>query len=395
MPDRRALLLVLALVLVRVVALGLALDSSRADDPGSMLRYDPARYHAIAESHGRPYRDFEVPFPPVTLAAIELVNGSTVGETMTRLGWSQLVLDLLVGGALALGWGRRAGLAYLVLGLPLLLYPFVYLRLDLVSVALALGGVALVRRGHDLPGGVLLALAVLAKIWPLALLPYLIVERRARALGVTVVTLVGASAAWVVWGGPGGPRQVLTLRGAHGWQVESVVGSLYRVLTDARVFFERGAARVGSVPGWAHALLLVALVVAVSAVWMLAWRAGPATPRVVHGLAPLAAVSAFIVLSPVLSPQYVVWFVPFVAITTAFGDRVAAGIFVAATLLTVGLHTGMVLHAISPRAADLLTVGRNALLVGLMLYAFSGLAAAAGRIRPPRRSETGETMGVC
>src|SRR5262249_56241536 len=109
------------------------------------------RSHKIASLEGRPYRDFEVEYPPVMVAAIEVIDGGSFRSTTVRLMWSQLVVDLAIAAVVAWGWGRRAGIAYLVLGLPFLLYPFLYLRLDLLSVFLAVLGIALVRRRHHYP----------------------------------------------------------------------------------------------------------------------------------------------------------------------------------------------------------------------------------------------------
>ncbi len=86
---------------------------------------DVIRFHNIEISDGRPYRDFEVEYPPVMLAAIEAVDGGNVRSTTVRLMWSQLVVDLAIAAVVAWAWGRRAGIAYLVIGLPFLLYPFI------------------------------------------------------------------------------------------------------------------------------------------------------------------------------------------------------------------------------------------------------------------------------
>ena len=137
MPTRRFLLLFTLLAAVRIAVVPLALASDGTyPSRHRILPGDAFRYHTIAESEGRPYRDFDVEYPPVMLAAIEAVDGGGVRATTVRLMWSQLVLDLAIAAVVAWGWGRKAGIAYLLLGLPFLLYPFLYLRLDLLSVFL-------------------------------------------------------------------------------------------------------------------------------------------------------------------------------------------------------------------------------------------------------------------
>jgi len=373
------------LIAVRVLAVDSALHSGNAKADGSMLRYDARRYHAIAESHGRPYRDFEVEFPPVTLAAIEATNGSTVTATMSHLAWSQVVADLLVAAALAYGWGRRHAIAYLVLGVPFLIYPFVYLRIDLFSVALAVSALALVRRGREASGGALLAAAVLAKLWPLALVPLLVVERRVRALVAWCATSVVGLALWVAWGGTDGPVQVLTFRGARGWQIESVAGALVRTLGGAPIFYDAGAMRTGDVPAWARALLGLGLLSVVAGAWYLAWRRRDARSPSTYAVASLTAVGAFLVFSPILSPQYLIWLLPFAAIAAVDGERRPALVFSIAWLLTLSyVINGKKLFEFDA-ATKLIVLGRNGCLVGLValgLYLlWSPRSADAGRGR--------------
>jgi hypothetical protein len=388
MSGRRWALLVLLLVVARVLGVAAGLHDARAKIDGSMLRIDADRYHTIAESHGRPYQDFPVEFPPVTLGVIELVNGSTVDHTMARVAWSQVVADLLVAGALAFGWGRRASVAYLVLGLPFLIYPFAYLRLDFVSVALALWGLALVRRRWEATGGVLLALGVLAKLWPLVVAPVLVVGRRARSLIGFAASLGVGLVAWVAWSGTEGPRQVATLRGARGWQIESMVGSVYRVVADSPIFFDQGANRTGSAPGWARVVLDVALVAAVGAVWWLVWRHREESPGVIDGVAPVTAIAAFLVFSPLFSPQYLLWLLPFAAIAFVHDERGAAALVVPACVLSILLFSNGTLRVLEVKS-QLMLLGRNALVVALLVTGLTRLGRGAPVSPAARAAEVG------
>lgn len=115
MSARRCLALFALLVGLRVAMVPTALASDgTVPRQHAILPGDPRRFQEIAEHAGRPYRDFQVEYPPVMLAAIEAVNGPTVRATIARLMWSQLVLDLAIAGIVAWAWGRRAALAYLV-----------------------------------------------------------------------------------------------------------------------------------------------------------------------------------------------------------------------------------------------------------------------------------------
>ena len=104
--------LVAGLVLLRVVVVVVALDS-RATSAGPRLQRgsdhthatvlpgDVRRYHRIATRRGVPYRDFEVEYPPLTLAAIDVLNGHNVRESTVNLMWSQLGLDVAIAAVIA------------------------------------------------------------------------------------------------------------------------------------------------------------------------------------------------------------------------------------------------------------------------------------------------------
>jgi hypothetical protein len=378
-PIRRFLILFALLAGLRIAVVPIALASDgTAPSRYRILPGDVIRFHRITISDGRPYRDFAVEYPPVMLAAIDVVDGGSVRSTTVRLMWSQLVVDLAIAAVVAWGWGRRAGIAYLVIGVPFLLYPFLYLRLDLLSVFLAVLGIALVRRRHPYAGGAALAVACFAKLWPVVLVPVLIVQRAWRALGAFVGVGAVGMAAWVAWGGIDGPVQVLTLRGAKGWEFESTIGALVRSFGNVTPRIEAGAWRVGEVGDWTRNLLTLALVAAVVLVWFVASRAQPGGTAVLDGLAPVAAIVAFLVLSPLLSPQFLAWVVPFAAIAAVHGERVVARL----TFVTVGLSVAllaMLPELIHGGLLSLVVLAlRNVVLVALLAVVATRLVHLAG-----------------
>lgn len=393
MPKRLVVLFV-ALCAVRVLAAGLLVESRSTRDRRSALIGDVRRYHQIATTKGTPYRDVRVEYPPLTWAAIKVLDGATVRSSAVHLIWSQVVLDVLIAFALAYGWGRRSAIAYLCLGLVFVIWPFLYLRLDLLSVALAMWGLALVRRNAPGGGGFVLAAACFAKLWPLVVVPVLAVERRWRALGVALATGVAGLTAWWWWGGTRGITDVLSYRGAKGWQIESLTGSLVRVFGSGRVHVEAGAWRVGAMSSTARGGLNVALVVSVAIVWWLLRRVPHPGPRLSDGVAPLTAVAALLVFSPILSPQYAVWLLPFAAIAAASGDRVNAGLATAVCALsTLLIYEINEVIAGEPFALGALFV-RNTLLVGLVGSGIWTLARAGRRphrAAPPISTTTAET----
>jgi hypothetical protein len=314
MTGRHVGVLVGLLIVIRVGVLLGMISVLPHGSSYNRLSYDAARYQEIAREAGRPYRDFQVEVPPIELGAIEVIAGATPRSTAIRLGWAMLVLDLFVAAVLWVTWGQRATISYLALGLPLAF--LIYFRLDLLSVALASLAVALVHNGRERASGLLLAAAVLTKIWPAVLLPLWLVRRRGRALAWSVGSLVVGTVAWVWWGGWSALGQVLTFRHASGWQVQSLVGNVVDIISRAPTFLEQGADRVGTAPLWARGGLLAGLAACSAMIWVRASRR--ATPA--EGLESLAAVTALLVFSSVLSDQYIFWLFPWAAIAAADGD---------------------------------------------------------------------------
>jgi hypothetical protein len=301
--------LTVALLLLRVAVVVLVI----ADVP-HFPSSAATRFHDIAHAAGTPYRNLPVEYPIGELGLIEVVGHWSTGIARALLALVAFGSDLAAFLSVLTGWGREAARRYLLLGAPLLV--FVYRRSDLVAVALAVAGVVLVRREAARRGGALLGLAVLSKLWPAVLLPMLVLMRRTRALWATVVTIAAGVAGWLALGGLEGVREVVSLRGASGWELESTIGAVVWPLTG-EYRYQQGANRTGEIPGWARAALAVLLVLGLAAVWWRARRTGvdPA------GGPALAAVAVLLVLSPVFSPQYVAWLLPWAAVASLDARR--------------------------------------------------------------------------
>jgi hypothetical protein len=170
-------------------------------------------------------------------------------------------------------------------------------------------GLHLAERRRERASGLALSGAVLVRIWPVVVLPILWIRRRTVAMTVCAGALAVAVASWVAVGGLGAPGQVVGFRGARGWEVESTAGVVLWSLTGERRF-EAGAFRTGSVPTGLKVLLALLLASSLAAVWR---RAAPWSGDLT-GAPALAAVAALLALSPVLSPPYVAWLLPWTAI---------------------------------------------------------------------------------
>ncbi|MDP9301151.1 MAG: glycosyltransferase 87 family protein, partial [Actinomycetota bacterium] len=219
-PGRTALPAVL--VVVRLLILVLVVLGA-----GRRPVTDVQILHAerIATSPATPYRNFPVATMPLETSTDRTIGADGATATAVRIAILAFLADLATAAALAWGWGRRTAIVYLLLGLPLL--SFIYLRFDLVSVALATWAVAWARHRGEALGGAALGLAVLAKLWPLALAPILLMRRawRPAVVGFAVVVFV-LGAWWYLTGGPKGPFDVLTSADVRGWHVQGTVGSV-------------------------------------------------------------------------------------------------------------------------------------------------------------------------
>jgi hypothetical protein len=387
--SSRWIWLVLLLLTVRIVAVVVLLHSGVEDD-FSILGGDGRRYEAIAHSEGRPYADFEVEYPPLSLVVIELIVGHDTLDTLTRLAVSQLLLELGTTLLLWWSWGRRSAIAYLILGTPMALFPFPYVRIDLVSVFAAVAGLALLRRAHDAAGGASLAAAALAKLWPLAIAPRLLVERRWRALAaLALVGTIGAGL-WIGLAGTDGIRQVIGFRGARGWQIESLPGAVLHLLDPSSSHVEQGAWRTGAaMPPWSRPLLTLATAISVGASWWLVARRSDRPTRIVDGVAPVAAITGMLVFAPIISPQYLLWLMPFLAIAAARGDRLLGGLGMAVSVLTTFILASIHAQIEGRLYATVPILVRNGLLVVMLVAAMRELAGAPSQpavARPGIRS---------
>lgn len=249
------------------------------------------------------------------------------------------------------------------------LIPFVYFRLDLLSVALAVSGMALVARKSPVAGGAALGIAVMTKIWPVVLAPALFARRSWSALVAWAAVTAAALAAWVGWVGLEGPRQVTSFRGANGWQIESGVGAVLLRFSRLPIVWEGDANRVGTAAQSARFGLLLALLVGLAAIVFIG-RRGKADRT---GAMGLAGVALLLLLAPIMSWQYLMWLAPWAAIAWVQRDRATVWVATACMVLTTPLILLGVELTERQVAATTILLARNLALVALVVVSFSTL----------------------
>ncbi len=285
-----------------------------------------------------PYRDFPAEYPPLAMAlfAAPQLVASGLASYFTVFVGILLVADLLALGLIATE-SRRAGspparalgaytLALVAIG------PIAIHQYDLVPAVVTVGALACAARGRATAAGALLAAGVLLKLWPLLAAPVLLLgylrDRdwrsvwRAAAGGAVVAFAVLLP--WLV-GGAGSLARMVGYHTGRGLQVESSFASVLLALGALRrapppLAFGAGAWNLaGPAADRLAALSGLAMMGLVAAALAWAWRRlPPGRPG-----APWFARSALLVLlaallaSKVLSPQYLLWLLPFVALAAA------------------------------------------------------------------------------
>ena len=322
-------------IAIRAVVVVVTLSSLWA---GPFIDFDVQRFSALSVAAGTPYRDYPVEYAPVELGVIRVIGSGDTRATAIRLVILCFLLDLLAFAGMWSGWGRRTAITYLWLGVPLLVLR--YARLWYLPVALSVWAFALLRKRRPNVGGVVAALAVFAKLWPIALAPAFLAEARRRSFAFVIAGVVGG-VGWLLLGGIGGVRQVLTFRSATGWEIESTVGSIVWLFGGGEPRWEAGALRVGSSEGltWLPAVVLVVLL---CAVWWKALRSGRED---LVGVPSLVAMCALLACSPLFSLQYAGWLTPWAAIAGRDSRRIPIASAWMIIVLTAGVTVALWQHA--------------------------------------------------
>lgn len=306
----------------------------------------------VYEHYGRligdgevPYRDFAVEYPPAALPVFAL---PAIGAhyrrhfewLMAACGVGIVLLTAASLRALALPLELATSALGLVALSPLLAGSVVLTRFDLWPSLLVAAALLALLRERDLLGGVLLALAVAAKLYPAVLVPLALAwvwRRRGRRAALEWGALVAAVVAvcflpFVVLA-PGGVAHSLGTQLSRPLQIESLGSSAliaaHHVFgVGLRVVSSHGSQNLaGGAADAAAAVSTVLQLAALVVVWALFAR-GPATrERLV--VASAAAVASFVAFGKVFSPQFLIWLLPVVPLVR----RQAAWLLLVAALL--------------------------------------------------------------
>lgn len=292
-----------------------------------------------------PYADFLYEYPPLSLFILILPRVASDPVAYAALfGLEMLVFDIIILFALS-----RIGTKPLVLyGVGLLLFwRLPYIRHDLVPVAAAAVGAVLLLRGRTLWASFLWGVGGAIKLYPMVAVPALAsgaglwetIKRWALAGGVF--------AAGILWGVLAfGPEALdfLTYHSDRPAMIESFPSNILLLLPGAEVVNTYGSFNTigpfgGPLAGFFEVFQLVATLLALGVVW---WQRGGMEPGAVAVRGAAAATFAFAIFGKVLSPHFLFWPLPLLALATAVGGtrfpRATWALYFAVILVTTAIN---------------------------------------------------------
>jgi hypothetical protein len=371
-------------------------------------------YRSIAASIDRgqwPYEHNGTEYPPIALAPMWLAGqtgdfdvafGLLMLVAAVAMAWSTVRLAEAGGGSGAVAAGA------LILS-PLAVGAILRTHFDLLPVALTTGALLALARDRPRTGLALLGLGTATKLFPALLVPLVLVwlvtrgERRAAwqgtAIAAAIVVLIAIPFA------PHGLGRVVTFHLDRPVQIESTPAVIMRALDEGTVtgvpghpdrFKSQGlvGGSADAIAAVCAALALVAIAAAAVAARRLngvksffatsAMRQGEDVDSVRRlVLCAFATLLAFVALGKVLSPQFVIWLLPFAAIAWAWREWAPAATVSAAIVLTQFEFPARYWQLVDGDTGVIVLVGiRNALLLVALTSLLARLVAPARWRRP-------------
>jgi uncharacterized membrane protein len=288
------------------------------------------RYGDAILNHGLvPYRDFAVEYPPGALAVF--IPPAAFADYAAAFAWEMAVVGvMLVAVVAAIRWQAAIYVAFA----PLLAGSLILSRFDLWPALLTVAALAALLGARHRLGWGLLGAAVAAKLWPLVLVPLVLVwSYRAGRIRAAFAGLAVAAAVFVPFAvvAPHGLWNSVSGQASRPLQIESLGASFFTVFGHPSVISSHGSQNIAGHGAVATFFAFVQLATLI-ALWI-AFARGPATgDRLLRYSA--AAVCAFIVFGKVLSPQFLLWLIPLVPLVRGRRGLVATGLLTLALDLT-------------------------------------------------------------
>jgi hypothetical protein len=342
------------------------------------------RYYGYASRamHGEvPYRDYVIEYP--ILAFVVLVIPRLIASDFRwyRVGFGaeMLLFDVVAVYLVARRVERDEGIERVTGRLACYslffasLCPMLTGRYDLAPMALGFAAAHWWFSGRPAAGGVAAGAGTLLKVFPgLVAAPALIWEAsrpgplrlRLRGMVAFLVTLAAGSALWWAIGGRG-VLDSFRYHAERGLEIESLYAGLVFLvgaLSGRKVPWVRDHDALHIAPEWGAFAERFVLPLEVASLLLVLWRfrrSGMADGVRYAG----AAVLASVVTAKVLSPQFLIWFFPFMAVLGGEAGRRARRIFLLACIATTLLYP-----------IGFLAVALNGYLAGVLLLNYRNLS---------------------
>jgi hypothetical protein len=386
----------LGCVAVLVMAIGPWIATGR-----TVIEFVPVDevYYPVADRVSRgevPYRDFPLEYPlgSVPQLVLPILAGRSMPAYKVAYSVEMLAVNALLVLAVAAYVERREGRAAVprrliwYLACYLFLCRLIVSRLDVVPALLAFAAAAAWSGDRPVRGGGLAALGALVKVFPgLALVPAGLREvarwRETRLRGSIAFGVVSALglAAWYLVAGPGLAGSI-RFHQERGLEVESLYAGILAVagrLLGEPLSVAMGHGSIELQSAWSPATVaasryvqLFALVLTV----VLFLRSRGRSVLQCTG----ALLLAFMVTAPVLSPQYLIWVLPFVVALAGPLGRRARPLYVVCCAFTFLIYPVLFHRGLLPlRMPTLLLLNlRNLLLVALWALLAFGIEGDRG-----------------
>ncbi len=335
-----------------------------------------------------PNRDFRFEYPPYAMLWFVPAAwlGGDVRGFVVAFGLELTLFDafikwlLLSEGVRRWGTARRAWApfaAYFVVGWIQSVHALK--RYDLIPAALALGALVALMRRREGWAGAALAVGTVTKLFPAVLVPLALAvswrrgakPTRALVTGLVagVLPLLPLSLVWPWW-------RFASFHVERGLQVEAFSAGLLWAAhllgfadvqwVHAPAAYELHGAAAEAVRDITRKLWVVGSLLAAAVSVRAAWRRPPVLIEDVARLA-LVPLVAFVILNPVLSPQYLIWLTGAAALALLSGAVGPSAVLLVAAAITRGLFAGSTYRTGFQPSFTVLLLARNAMVLGVGL----------------------------
>ncbi|PVV84404.1 glycosyltransferase 87 family protein [Dehalogenimonas alkenigignens] len=328
-----------------------------------------------------PYADFAVEYPPLALFCIALPALFTHDQTayVDAFLIEMLIFDVLCIIIITLFSKRSNANIWKTLSIftlcLLAIGPLVAVRFDLVAASICLLSIYLFQRGRYNFAWAFLALGVMAKIFPVVIAPIFLIfhlrhsEIKQALAGTGIFVLcVSACSFLPLLLSPEGYLGSYTYHLNRPIQLESLYSSLLLAgqlagLTSLQIVFSFGSFNIISPAAeimgtLSNGFTLLALAIVYVHYWRFLSQIKDEPEKSSLGLVSfsIAAILAFMVFNKVLSPQFIIWIYPLIALTDKLG-KINWLIFILIGFMTTFIY---------PKYYDGLRAGHG-VLVGFLL----------------------------